>query len=370
MRNTIRLNSVKDVTLIGQQGTLLKLADQIHTTLAAEAKQGDSRLVLASVEGLREGDTLEVQSAGRTDSFSGFQQKFFHCRVKALRDREVELTGKLRYGAPAGTALVRVQNLFAIGGQTSNLTLQGLELDGNRREGDRRVINHTHHCGIFASGPYSYTDGPKPEHPTRIRVLDCRLRHFFHRGIAFYNVTDAVIANCTIEDTGAEAVDFDHFCVNCHALSNIARRCGVGVEINDASDCLVCHNSIEECGWGVHIWRWCKHEWLNRGNVVMKNSIRNARQAGIALGKGTDSNWVIGNTVEGSKRAGLVLDGDACHISANVIHNNPGGGLVVSGARNVIIGNDATNNGDGSAEQQIKITGKDNIVADETPHGP
>src|SRR4029079_14588501 len=125
--------------------------------------------------------------------------------------------------------------------------------------------------GIFAAGPYNYTDGPTGKPVRGVTIRDCTIRNCFGRGVAFYSVSDALVAHCRIEDTVDEAIDLDHFTVNCRVLDNEVARCRVGVELNDANECWVARNRFEACQTGVIIWRWCKMEDLNVRNHVLDN---------------------------------------------------------------------------------------------------
>ena len=360
IRNTIALNAVRDIALVGQEGTMLKFANQFHATLATQANKGDTQLSLDLTEGLQPGDQLEVQAKGRVDAFSKYQVPYFMCGVKEVADNIVTLSAPLRYDAPAGTKVVCDHNLFYIGGSSYNLTFDSLTLDGNIREGDVRPIDHVQHCALAGSGGYN-KDNASQNRPTNIKVLNCTIRNFYHRGIAWYSFADSVVASCRIENTGDEAIDFDHYCVRCSAVNNTIRRCGVGVEINDASDSLVAGNTIEETGTGVTIWRWYHPEDLNRRNVVINNRLIRTRGVGIRVGAKTDTNHIRSNIIHDGAGPGINLDGDRNSLIGNQVTGNAGGGIIVKGKGNILLRNVCRGNG---GEAQIEGTLEGNIVSE------
>ncbi len=360
LSRTIALNSVRDIALIGSEGTILKFADQVHTRVTEGAKKGDTRIALASTEGLRPGDRLEVQATGRVDGFSGRQTQYFMGTVATVDADGVQLTGPLAYEAPAGTTVVRVHNGISIHGNCDNLTFENLILDGNRQEADVRPINHVVHCGIFGGGPYN-KESASERRPTNVRVLHCTIRGFHHRGIAWYSFADSLVAGCTIENTGAEGIDFDHYAIRCAAVDNAIRDCGVGVELNDTSDCLVSGNTVERCGTGLHLWRWYAPEDLNRRNVITGNRFVDSANAGIALGDRTEANQIRRNEVAGSAKAGIILGGVRNCATGNRVTDSGAAGIDVTGRLNLVAGNACRGN---AGQAQIEIQGEGNIVSD------
>ena len=61
------------------------------------------------------------------------------------------------------------------------------------------------------------------------------------------------------------------------------RAASVGVELNDANDCLVQNNDFRECVTGLNLWRWCKQEDLNKRNAIRGNLFQDTEQNAIQL---------------------------------------------------------------------------------------
>jgi len=308
---TIRLGpEVKDVVIEGVGEAILKLAPQIRTVTTADLKAGDAVLKVQDASRFRPGMQIEIQAPGRISKFKGHQVKSFCMVVKSVSADGIEFTKPTKYAAPAGTNVVYLLNLFHID-RAKRVTFRRLVLDGGIAEGDIRPINHVKHCAIFGHGPYSYTEGPTGPPAEDIRVEECAIRNFFHRGIAFYSVLRAEVVKCRIENTQSEAIDFDHFCTHCVASENAIANAPIGVELNDASYCRIERNEIRDCNIGVNIWQWCKLDDLNVENTILQNRIANARSYGIRCAKRADRNRIEQNTVAGSKSFGIVLEGKA-----------------------------------------------------------
>jgi parallel beta-helix repeat protein len=152
--------------------------------------------------------------------------------------------------------MVFAYNAIALSGETSNVTIEGLEIDLNRSAWPVRPINHTTHCAIFGAGAYDHKKGTAGAPLEGVVVRRCVLRNCHHRGVAWYSVVRSSVVGCRIEDIAAEAIDLDHFCFNCEARDNDIRNAPSGVELNDASRCVVENNRIAGCEKGIIVWRW------------------------------------------------------------------------------------------------------------------
>ncbi|MEW6358699.1 MAG: right-handed parallel beta-helix repeat-containing protein [Planctomycetota bacterium] len=333
---------VHDLVIEGAGEVVLKLAPQIRTTAAAELKPGDARMIVADASAFKPNMQIEIQAEGRKDSFSGYQTKSFSMRVKSVEGSEIEFTGPTKYGAPAGTNVVQLVNLFQMD-RAKRLTLRGLTLDGDMKKEDMRPISHVFHCGVFGQGPYTYEKGPTGPPVEDITIENCIIRNFFHRGIALYSVVRPTVLNCTVENTMAEAVDFDHFCTHCVARGNNLSRAPVGVEMNDASYCLIEGNTIRECGVGVNIWQWCKLDNLNVENKIVGNTILDTKNTAIRCAKGADRNLIEGNTIKGGAAVGIVLQGADNIARKNTITDLGKEAMLVQGTGNQTEENVVTN---------------------------
>jgi nitrous oxidase accessory protein NosD len=223
-----------------------------------------------------------------------------------------------------------------------------------------------HRCGIFASGPYNYTEGLTGKPIEHLVIRHCMIRNCFGRGVALYAVSDALIENCTIEDTCDEAVDLDHFTVAARVLNNQVTRGRVGVELNDANECWVEGNRFDSCETGVNVWRWCKMEDLNVRNHIVDNLFLNTVGNGLQLEAGTQNNIVRGNIVRSSGRNGISLGGTETMVSENVIEHSGLNGLLLGGNRNEIARNQICDSGLGAKQKYagLRIRGAHNQVLD------
>ncbi|MBM4085905.1 MAG: hypothetical protein FJ272_14050, partial [Planctomycetes bacterium] len=256
----LRLNNVKDVSLVGEPGARLMFAPEVHTVAAADAAQGETVIQVESAAGIDAGMTLEIQAPGHTyESPDGRKHvcPYFGATVASVSGNQITTTRGLRYAVPKGTKLLHLYNAILLSGRVSNVLIEGLEIDLNRDAWPVRPINHSEHCAVFAAGPYDYEKGPTGPPIERVTIRNCVLRNSHHRGVAFYSVVRSAVVGCRIENAGDEAIDFDHFCFHCEARDNDIRNAPVGVELNDPSDCVVENNRIDGCEKGINLWRWC-----------------------------------------------------------------------------------------------------------------
>jgi len=207
-----------------------------------------------------------------------------------------------------------------------------------------RPLNHTYHCCIFVAGPYSYAKGPTGAPVDHFRIVNCRLRNAYQRGVAFYSVIRSGVYACRIEDTEAEGIDFDHFCYDCEAVDNELINCR-NLELNDASDCLISGNTLRNMGTGIVIWQWCTLPNLNVRNLILNNLILDAKGPGIQCRKGADRNTFRGNIISGAGGSGIFVEGNDNIIDGNKLLRNGQRGIHIVGEGNLVLANQCTDNG-------------------------
>jgi hypothetical protein len=335
----IEVKDANKITFRGEPGAVLKLPPLQFAETSAEAAVGASELHVRVQQSLTPGLRLRIMASSAIDSFSGkAKPSFFVSLAKTEGDRLV-LAKPLEFPVPAGTKIINedAPNLFEVRSPCEDIAIEQLVIDGGRTPKDPVVSGHAQLCGIFASGRYTYTDGPTGPPVHKLIVRDCTIRNCFGRGIALYAVTGALIERCTIEDTVDEAVDLDHFAVGCIVSQNAVARCHVGVELNDANECAVVRNRFVACDTGINLWRWCKMPDLNTRNVIMENAFVGTKGNALNLAAGTATNIVSHNQIRGSGGKAILLAGDDYEVSGNDVD----GKIADSGARNDVFDNAA-----------------------------
>ena len=155
-----------------------------------------------------------------------------------------------------------------------------------------------------------------------LSIKRCFIQNCHGRGIALYSVESAEIDGCTIRDTSDEAIDFDHFTVKSFATHNHIARSLIGVELNDATDCLVAGNDFRECATGINLWRWCKQSGLNEGNIIAQNVFEGTKGNTVQIATGTQRNTIVQNQINGSGKNGIILAGEGQIVKANQINGS------------------------------------------------
>ncbi|MDP1591219.1 MAG: right-handed parallel beta-helix repeat-containing protein [Prosthecobacter sp.] len=155
--------------------------------------------------------------------------------------------------------------------------------------------------------------------------------------MALYSVESAEIDGCTIRDTSDEAIDFDHFTVKSIATHNHIARSLIGVELNDAKDCLVAGNDFRECGTGINLWRWCKQPGLNEGNIIAQNVFESTRGNAVRIATGTKGNAIVQNEITGSGKNGIILSGEGQIVKANRITGSGMKAIAVNEGKHEIV---------------------------------
>ena len=304
--------------------TILQLPPLAFAELSEPAKAGDLLIRVRRHQSFKPGMRLHFEADGAVDDFTK-KPKPYHLAILAkIEGNTLHLVKPLDFPAPAG-ALIRdpdASNIFEIRGPTSEVRISKLTLDGGREEGDPPVRGHVQLCGILAQGPYSYEKGPTGPLIKNLHIERCFIQNCHGRGIALYACGEALIENCTIRDTSDEAIDFDHFTTGSIARHNHIARSLVGVELNDASACLVEQNDFLACQTGIHLWRWCKQPGLNETNVISGNQFEQTRGNAIQMASGTAKNTVTGNVISTSGKNGIILSGEKQVVKGNAISDS------------------------------------------------
>lgn len=298
--DTLRLDGVDGLTIVGEPGAVLLLDPLYHTTLAA-APVGAETLQTADAGLFRAGQRLRIDAPGQPQTWQGVTRTAptFDVRVAAVDGPALRLTEPLKYAVPAGAAIAVTENLMEMH-SGRNLTLRNLVLDAARRPDDPTFVGHVARCAFFASGPYSYEQGLRAEPLRGLRFEDCTFRNAHGRPLAWYAVHDSSLVRCRFEHSPDAGVDLDHFCERIVVESCVIDDCSLGIELNDASHCRLEGNTITGCATGINIWRYCVLPGLNTGNMLLRNQISGAA-VGIDLRAGSTQNLVAGNRIAGAR---------------------------------------------------------------------
>jgi hypothetical protein len=165
------------------------------------------------------------------------------------------------------------------------------------------VVMPGHHLrsAIWFSARYSYDEGPIAPPSSNIAVRHCTIMNCYGRAVAFYHTTDSEVVGCRISAINDEAIDFDHFALRCRAIGNWIDGATIGLELNDASHCVVRHNTIQRVRIGAKIWWYSKFdpEGLNEHNVIEHNTIGPVEEKAIFIGRNCHNNRVAHNFLSG-----------------------------------------------------------------------
>lgn len=326
------------ITGLDAEETILMLPPVAYATAAGAAEAGATRIAVTTQQGIKPGMRLKIEADGEMDSFTKKARPYHLAMVKAVEKDAIALSAPLKFPVPAGTMIRHedAPNLINLRGACEEVSIGKLTLDGGRREGDPPIRGHTQLCAILATGSYSYEKGPTGPKPKQISISRCFIQNCHGRGIALYSVEDAQIDDCTLRDASDEAIDFDHFTVRCVATHNHIARCHIGVELNDATSCLVAGNDVRECGTGINLWRWCKQSGLNEGNIIAQNVIAATKGNAMQIGAKTRGNSVLQNEIAGCGKSGITLAGEAQIVKANRISGCGGKPIAVQEGKHQI----------------------------------
>jgi hypothetical protein len=293
------LKDAKKIRLVGfdMEACVLKLPPLAFAETAEAVKAGADRIATKRQQHLKPGMQLHIEAEGEMDSFTKKPKPYVLAVVKEIAKDAILLEKPLSHPVPAGTMIrdANAPNLIELRGACEEVRIEKLTLDGGRVEGDPQVRGHAQLCGVLAAGDYTYEKGPTGPKPRAIAVSRCIIRHCHGRGVAFYSVDESSVEDCTIMDTTDEAVDLDHFTTKTTVRHNHIARSLVGVELNDANDCLVSANEFRDCKTGINLWQWCKQPGLNEGNRIENNLFLNTGGNAVRIQEGLTKNVVEGN---------------------------------------------------------------------------
>lgn len=317
------VKDAKKLRIVGldAENTMLQLPPVAYALAAGTTAAGATAIPVKSQRGFKPGMRLKIEADGELDSFTKKPRPYHLAIVKTVDKETIQLESSLKFPVPDGTMIRHedAPNLIEIRGASEDVLIQKLTLDGGRVDGDPPIRGHAQLCAVFASGAYSYEKGPTGPKVKKLGISRCFIQNCHGRGIALYSVEGAEIDDCTIRDTADEALDFDHFTVKSIATHNHIARCLLGVELNDANDCLVAGNEFLECGTGINLWRWCKLPGLNEGNLIVQNVFERMRGNAVQIATGTKGNTVAQNEINGSGKNGIIISGEAQIVKANKI---------------------------------------------------
>jgi hypothetical protein len=320
------VKDAKKLRIIGldAEESVLKLPPVAYAITSGPTAAGSTSVRVKAQQQIQPGMRLKIEADGEIDSFTKKPKPYHLAKVKAVEKDVIQLEAPLKFPAPDGT-LIRHEdapNLIEVRGASEEVYIEKLTLDGGRVEGDPLIRGHTQLCGILAQGAYSYEKGPTAPPVKKLHISRCFIQNCHGRGIALYSVEGAEIDGCTIRDTSDEAVDFDHFAVKCVATHNHIARSLIGVELNDATSCLVAGNDFLECGTGINLWRWCPQPGLNEGNIIAQNVFERTKGNAVQIAPKTKANVVVQNEINDSGKNGIILSGEAQVVKANRIRGS------------------------------------------------
>ena len=359
LRRGLRFVDARNISLVGRRGTRFVLAPQIQARTAADANAGDRIVELESMPPLAEGMRCEAHAPGRGyQSPDGKQHvcPYSNFTIGSIEGKRITTLQPLRYALPKGTVVIQTYNGILMTGRTYGICIENIDIDMNREQWPVAPLNHTDHCCIFANAAYDYKKGLLGPPIEKIVVRDCVLRNSHHRGIAWYGVARGTITGCRVEHTDAEGVDLDHFCRFCEVKDNRILDGSAGIELNDASECVVQGNRVEDCGRGLNLWRWCEGDDLNVRNQFVGNQILRSRGDAIFCGPRTSLTTLRNNRIDQARGKGIHVAGDRNAIEANEIGRCEQEAVLLLGSGNSLRENRCA---DGGA---VADRGKDNDV--------
>lgn len=319
----LMVKDAKKLRIVGldAEDTVLKLPPVAYALAAGAAPAGATTIPVKSQRGFKPGMRLKIEADGELDGFTKKPKPYHLAIVKTVDHEALQLEAALKFPVPDGTMIRHedAPNLIEIRGASEQVLIEKLTLDGGRMEGDPPVRGHAQLCAVFASGPYGYEKGPTGPPVKKLSISRCFIQNCHGRGIALYSVEGAEIDDCTFRDTSDEAIDFDHFTTKAVATHNHIARCHIGVELNDANDCLVAGNEFLQCGTGINLWRWCKLPGLNEGNLIVQNVFDRTLGNAVQIATGTKGNTVAQNEISRSGKNGIILSGESQIVKANKI---------------------------------------------------
>lgn len=317
----LMMRDAKKVRLAGldPETCVLKLPPVAFAETAIVTPAGADRIECDRWQNLRPGMLLHIEAEGDLDSFTKKPKPYVLAEVKSIEGMAIRLKEPLKFRIPA-QALIRDErapNLIEVRGSSEAVRIEKLTLDGGRVAGDPPLRGHAQLCGVFAAGAYTYEKGPTGPRVKGLTVSRCIIRHCHGRGIALYSTEGAVIEDCTLMDTTDEAVDLDHFTVKATVRHNDIARSLVGIELNDATDCLVIANEVRDCKTGVNLWRWCRQPGLNQGNRIADNFFLGTTGNAVQIGAEAGVNVIERNEITRTGKNGIITNSEGQEIREN-----------------------------------------------------
>lgn len=321
----LMLKNAKNVKIIAAEPgrTILQLGPLAYAEASTAVAAGAAEIPAAGLQNLTVGMRLKIEADGEIEPFTRKPRPYQLAMLKAIEGSRLVLAAPLQFPVPAGTHIRHedAPNLLEIRGASEGIHIEGLILDGGRRDTDPPVRGHAQLCAIFAAGPYNYEKGPTGPLVKGVRVTGCTIRNFFGRGVAFYAVEDGLVEDCVITKTNDEAIDLDHFTVHTTVRRNRVEGSLVGVELNDASDCVIEDNEFRGGQIGLNLWRWCKLPGLNERNRISRNVFLGQKGNGLQIATGTAGNFITDNRIGEAGRNGISLGGAGQTVTGNRISN-------------------------------------------------
>lgn len=338
IEKSLILKETSQITLRGEAGTILRLPPLPYARMREATPAGALSVAVDRTEHFAPGMVLHFVAPGKIEPFTGKPRPYVLATLERTEPRRLVLREPLEFPLPLETRLFQegAPNLIRVLGSCAGITLEQLTLDGGKEETDPPISGHVIGCGVLAEGRYNYEAGPLAPPLRGLTLRDCVIRQCYGRGVALYSVVDSTIQGCTIEHTVDEAIDFDHFSERCRAVDNTVRNCHIGVELNDANDCVVENNRFEGCHTGINLWRWCRQPGLNQRNRIAGNQFLDTVRSVIILKANTASNTVENNEIRGAGGIGILVEGAQQTVVNNRISGTANNALSITGEGHVV----------------------------------
>ena len=340
------VNQIRNVRFVGaKEGTVFRLRklDDWGLIRTVGTQPLDTKsLAVDRPELLRPGAPYQLFLPGR------YPNRYVEMRVAAIADGKATLSSTVCTNPQAkeiSDGSYVVPQLSVLDGfLISGVSFTDIVFDGNVEDvkkvalGGVNFAGHTTHCGLLFRN--SYRDQAKRPAARDITIERCVFRGFLGRGFVVYNTDGVVIRDCRFERVRTEALEIDHWCRDVRIESSSFAGAHVGLQLNDCNSTVVENCAFESCAIGVKIVDALKDRTTNRGltirksrfaklgtgievppfaedNAIVDNVFESAGAVAIVV-RG-DKNTIAGNTVTGSAKAGVLLEGKECVVRDNAI---------------------------------------------------
>lgn len=278
MRNALTLRS--HVNIIGVPGkTILVACDGLESRLAADGDCNERQITLEDASGFKVGDGVSIQDARK----GGFE-------VTTATLTEKLDANTFRISAPlyldymvSDKASARLVFPVVGGWQVTNVTIEGVTIDGNRSKSQH--LNGCRGGGIFL---FECAD---------ITIRGCTVRKYNGDGISFQVSQRVVVEDCLAE--GNAGLGLHPGSGSQHPI--VRRNTSVG---NDSDGLFVC--------------------WRVKHGIFENNEVRGNKGAGISIGHKDSDNLFRKNTITSNARAGVLFrqETEAMGAHRNVFEHN------------------------------------------------